>query len=802
MRKVFAAYGSVTDCKLKYTKDGIFRKFAFVGFMTEEDAAIAMNRLNNTFLDSSRIVVEICKPFGDESKPRSWSKYSKDSSSYKRIIAPTADKKTLTQAKNVVPKSANKDAKLDEFFKLHGENLETNTEANKSDTICVPENVLEMQLLQQKPAVEKNALLISGLPPSVKLKNLKEFVAPVRIKTVRVARSDKICLALVSFQRSADMRRLLKRNGEFFGGYRLEVKKLPEHTIPAENTESEIRNANGQQDQRELQLISDTGRLFVRNLSFLCTEEDLTNLFKVFGPLAEVSLPVDKGCQKVKGYAVVTFVIPEHAVKAYSQLDGTVFMGRMLHVIAGKEKPETASPAQDSSLSEFKKKKQAHIKAMASKSGTWNALFLGPSAAADAVAKKLDTQKKELLDPASDASLGVRLALGETRLVKETRDFLLSHGVKLDSFSRPDGERSKSVILVKNLPASTEPDRVRIAFEKFGTVGRVVLPPTGVTALVEFLEASEAKQGFEGLAYSRFGSVPLFLEWAPGDVFSGAVVEAEQNDEESSGDKGNTQMGVNEFEERKEGDDGEIQPERGTEIFVKNLNFETCDDDLRRKFERIGKLYYGTVAKKSDPRHPGTLLSMGFGFVQYLKEADAERALKDLQGTMLDGHALELKLSTRDTSEQDVERKPTRYLEQGSSTKIIVRNVPFQANKKEISELFSAFGDIRSVRLPKKLSGLEAKAGGGASSKNCAHRGFAFVDFTTRATARRAFKALCHSTHLYGRRLVLEWAKEDETLEDVRKRTADHFNVGAGDRVKKAKERKQFLQSLTASVGV
>jgi len=36
------------------------------------------------------------------------------------------------------------------------------------------------------------------------------------------------------------------------------------------------------------QLIADTGRLFVKNLSFSCTEEDLRNLFEKFGPLSEV----------------------------------------------------------------------------------------------------------------------------------------------------------------------------------------------------------------------------------------------------------------------------------------------------------------------------------------------------------------------------------------------------------------------------------------------------------------------------------------------------------------------------------
>nr|XP_011759243.1 probable RNA-binding protein 19 [Macaca nemestrina] len=41
---------------------------------------------------------------------------------------------------------------------------------------------------------------------------------------------------------------------------------------------------------------------------------------------------------------------------------------------------------------------------------------------------------------------------------------------------------------------------------------------------------------------------------------------------------------------------------------------------------------------------------------------------------------------------------------------------------------------------------------------------------------QRAFNALCHSTHLYGRRLVLEWADSEVTLQALRRKTAAHFH--------------------------
>lgn len=59
------------------------------------------------------------------------------------------------------------------------------------------------------------------------------------------------------------------------------------------------------------------------------------------------------------------------------------------------------------------------------------------------------------------------------------------------------------MILVKNLPAGTKVEEIRNIFTKHGSVGRVVMPPSGITAIVEYLESAEAKKGFKLLAYSK-----------------------------------------------------------------------------------------------------------------------------------------------------------------------------------------------------------------------------------------------------------------------------------------------------------
>ena len=153
-------------------------------------------------------------------------------------------------------------------------------------------------------------------------------------------------------------------------------------------------------------------------------------------------------------------------------------------------------------------------------------------------------------------SVAVRLALGETQLVAETKQFLVENGIHLDAFqdvnsqyfknllyirfihpylivSQAPKQRSKTVILVKNLDAQSYVDELRDLFSPFGELGRVLLPPRGVTAIVEFLEPTEAKAAFRKLAYSKFRHMPLYLEWAPMDVFQTPAKRVESTPSEN-----------------------------------------------------------------------------------------------------------------------------------------------------------------------------------------------------------------------------------------------------------------------------
>ena len=82
-----------------------------------------------------------------------------------------------------------------------------------------------------------------------------------------------------------------------------------------------------------------SGRLFIRNLPYICKEEDFEKLFAKVGPLKETLLPLDS-MKHCIGLGFVTYMVPEDAVRAYTELDGTTFMGRILHIIPANLKKD------------------------------------------------------------------------------------------------------------------------------------------------------------------------------------------------------------------------------------------------------------------------------------------------------------------------------------------------------------------------------------------------------------------------------------------------------------------------------
>ncbi|KAF9486991.1 hypothetical protein BDN71DRAFT_1458960 [Pleurotus eryngii] len=466
--------------------------------------------------------------------------------------------------------------------------------------------------------------------------------------------------------------------------------------------------------------ILQTGRLF----------EEVETLFKLHGDIAQVYIPLDSLTKQLKGLAYVTFRQSSCALAAVEALDRKSFQGRLLHILPAVHKKGNIQIEERSGRKKtVKDELNQNRKAAAGKEFNWRML----DAVASSVTSRMNISKSEILNPESD-NAAVKLALAETHIIHETKTCLESQGVILESFAAR--ARSDTTILVKNIPFGMTVEQIREMFEQHGSLARVLVPPAGTMAVVDFEYPDEAQKAFKAIAYRWLGNSIIYLEKGPQGMFlPTSEIKA------ADGAHPPTSATIRIPEKEQEGPQEDV-PERLTQVF-----------------RHLPSFSYARVQTKPDPKKSGKdapRLSMGYGFVGFKDVEGAQRGLKSMQDYVLDGHALHVKFAGRG-QEEVADAVKGGSVSKGTTTKILVKN-------KDVRALFSAHGQLESVRVPKRFDARSP--------------GFAFLDFVSRHEAENAYNALKH-TRLLGRHLVLQWAEEGEDLEMMRQKAGAGFGGGA-----------------------
>ena len=355
------------------------------------------------------------------------------------------------------------------------------------------------------------------------------------------------------------------------------------------------------------------------------------------------------------------------------------------------------------------------------------------------ISDRLGITKFELLDPTS-SDAAVKQAHAETHIIQETKSYFANHGVDLEAFKRT--ERGDTTILVKNFSYGTKPEELTKLFEAHGQIKRLLMPPSGTIAIVEFGQSDHARSAFGNIAYRKFKDSILYLEKAPKNLFQHGQNLPDPRPDESA----KSRSAKSSATELLGSQDASESANKST-LFVRNLNFSTTTDRLREVFEPLDGFMSAKVKTKPDPKKPGQLLSMGFGFLEFRNSSKAQAALLAMDGHRLDGHELLIRMSHKAIDAAEDRRKEDQAKKiAGRKTKVIIKNLPFEASKKDVQSLFGPYGQLRSVRVPKKF--------------DSSTRGFAFADFVTAREAESAMDAL-KDTHLLGRKLILDFAAEE-----------------------------------------
>jgi cold-inducible RNA-binding protein len=83
-----------------------------------------------------------------------------------------------------------------------------------------------------------------------------------------------------------------------------------------------------------------SNKLFVGNLSFNTTENDLHDAFAAHGTVVEANLMMDRMTNRPRGFAFITMSTPEEAQKAIAALNGKDMGGRALTVNVARPREE------------------------------------------------------------------------------------------------------------------------------------------------------------------------------------------------------------------------------------------------------------------------------------------------------------------------------------------------------------------------------------------------------------------------------------------------------------------------------
>ncbi|KAI9476135.1 MAG: hypothetical protein EXX96DRAFT_620603 [Benjaminiella poitrasii] len=350
--------------------------------------------------------------------------------------------------------------------------------------------------------------------------------------------------------------------------------------------------------------------LFVRGLPFEATSKDLEDFFGEIGPIRKCFVVTDKSVAnnekegdddnkpafRNKGFGYVHYALEDDAQTAITKLKNVKFMGRKLKIDFAKRKSETV---------------------------------------------REDTKKT--------------VEVEEPKKRTESLNF--------DVNAR---------LIVRNLPWKYRETDLRKMFEKYGAVHDVKLPrkyeggPLRGFAFIQFENVDAGKAAMEALNATQHHGRTIAVDWsipklqykqveekeavassenATDDTKDTEMEEADK-EEENDSDKMDTDE-EDEEDDEDESDEDESETEEdekdsklkvkkdkqtkktgsstdlGTTLFIRNLLFESTEEDLKELFKQWGPVAYAKIT-----RDPVTKLSRGTGFVCMRKKEDVNTILE------------------------------------------------------------------------------------------------------------------------------------------------------------------------------
>lgn len=141
-----------------------------------------------------------------------------------------------------------------------------------------------------------------------------------------------------------------------------------------------------------------------------------------------------------------------------------------------------------------------------------------------------------------------------------------------------------------------------------------------------------------------------------------------------------------------------------TNIYVKNIQADVTDDELRELFEKHGEVTSAAIARDSESGK-----SRGFGFVNLVKHEDASKAVEELNDKDFKGQSLYVGRAQKKHEREEELRKQHEAVRAEKNSKytgvnLYVKNLNDDIGDEELREIFASAGTITSAKVMRDSS--------------------------------------------------------------------------------------------------
>lgn len=306
--------------------------------------------------------------------------------------------------------------------------------------------------------------------------------------------------------------------------------------------------------------------------------------------------------------------------------------------------------------------------------------------------------------------------------------FLRISRIQRDPSKRRSGLNN---IVVKRLPAQVDTHALKDAFSKFGRLTAVSLACN---------EKGESR-GYARISFEREESAQEAVREMDGIEFDGQPVTVE----------------------RFQAQHREELLKQYVNLYVKNLNPNTTDEELLEFFSQMGTVTSAKVRKLEEGKSP-----CGFGYVAYEKHEDADRAVKELSGKpcpiAMEGMNLDVsRFRAREERLREKERARRERAQQFSKyPNLYVKGFDDTVTSDRLKELFERYGETVSVTVM-------------MDTETNLSRCFGFVSMKDQNAASQAIQELNGSTFLCAHPLFVTYAvRRDARRQNLEERSKQY----------------------------